>query len=93
MHVSLTPELEVLIQEKVASGLYGDASEVVREALRFMNNNEEWIRQMKLAQLRAKLAEGEHDLDEGRFSQLSAEDLADHLQTIKQRVVARMRHN
>jgi len=35
MHISLTPELENIIKEKVASGLYNNASEVVREALRF----------------------------------------------------------
>jgi putative addiction module CopG family antidote len=36
MNVSLTPELERLVREKVASGLYNNASEVVREALRAM---------------------------------------------------------
>ena len=34
MNVSLTPELEQYIRRKVESGLYGNASEVVREALR-----------------------------------------------------------
>lgn len=34
MHVSLTPELEDAVKAKVASGLYNNASEVVREALR-----------------------------------------------------------
>ncbi len=34
MDVSLTPELEAFVRRKVAEGLYGSASEVVREALR-----------------------------------------------------------
>lgn len=34
MHVSLTKQLENLIHERVASGMYNNASEVVREALR-----------------------------------------------------------
>jgi putative addiction module CopG family antidote len=34
MNVSLTDELETVIQEKVKSGLYNNASEVVRDALR-----------------------------------------------------------
>jgi antitoxin ParD1/3/4 len=34
MEVTLTPDLEAFIQEKVATGRYLDASEVVREALR-----------------------------------------------------------
>jgi len=33
-NVSLTPELEAFVRRKVAEGLYGNASEVVREALR-----------------------------------------------------------
>lgn len=36
MNVSLTPELERYIRGKVDSGLYGNASEVVREALRLL---------------------------------------------------------
>ena len=34
MNISLTPELEKLIQAKVETGLYNNASEVIREALR-----------------------------------------------------------
>jgi antitoxin ParD1/3/4 len=34
MNVSLTPELENIVDEKVKSGLYNNASEVVRDALR-----------------------------------------------------------
>lgn len=34
MNISLTPELEKAVKEKVASGLYNNASEVIREALR-----------------------------------------------------------
>ena len=34
MHVSLTPKLEKMVKDKVDSGLYNNASEVIREALR-----------------------------------------------------------
>lgn len=34
MNVSLTNELELIIDEKVKSGLYNNASEVVRDAIR-----------------------------------------------------------
>lgn len=40
MNVSLTPELEKYIRHKVASGLYGNASEVIREALRVLLERE-----------------------------------------------------
>jgi len=36
MNVSLTPELEKFVREKVATGLYNNSSEVVREALRLL---------------------------------------------------------
>lgn len=36
MNVSLTPRLEQFIKHQVESGLYGNASEVIREALRLM---------------------------------------------------------
>ena len=36
MNVSLTRRLEAFVRSKVASGLYNNASEVVREALRLM---------------------------------------------------------
>ena len=34
MHISLTPELEKVVRKKIKSGLYNNASEVIREALR-----------------------------------------------------------
>ncbi|HEY7889387.1 MAG TPA: type II toxin-antitoxin system ParD family antitoxin [Steroidobacteraceae bacterium] len=40
MNISLTPELEQYIRNKVDSGLYGNASEVVREALRLLVGRE-----------------------------------------------------
>lgn len=38
MNVSLTPELDRFIEDKVKSGRYGSASEVVREALRLLED-------------------------------------------------------
>ena len=40
MNVSLTPELEQFVQTKVQSGRYNSASEVVREALRLLEDHE-----------------------------------------------------
>ncbi len=40
MNVSLTPQLESFVRQKVESGLYGSASEVVREALRLLGERE-----------------------------------------------------
>ena len=41
MNVSLTPELERVVNEKVDSGLYQTASEVVREALRLLKERDD----------------------------------------------------
>jgi len=66
MHISLTPELESRIKAKVESGLYNNASEVIREALRFMDAHEEWIYELKLAQLREQLHTGVDQLSQGQ---------------------------
>jgi antitoxin ParD1/3/4 len=47
MNISLTPELEKLVHAKVQSGLYNNASEVIREALRDSLKREseaDWLR-------------------------------------------------
>ena len=67
MHISLTPELEKIVKSKVKAGLYNNASEVIREALRFMETHEELIYQMKLEKLRTKLAVGADQADRGEF--------------------------
>jgi antitoxin ParD1/3/4 len=58
MHVSLTPKLEELVRRKVDSGLYNNASEVIREALRLMAARDD-LEQLKLTRLREALAAGE----------------------------------
>lgn len=49
MNVSLTPELEKFVQDKVESGRYTSASEVVREALRVLERREERLREREEA--------------------------------------------
>lgn len=65
MHISLTPELESRIKAKVESGLYNNASEVIREALRFMDTHDDWIRELKIAKLREELQIGINQVNEG----------------------------
>jgi antitoxin ParD1/3/4 len=54
MNVSLTPELERFVQEKVQSGRYTSASEVVREALRLLEEHEQ-VRTAQLAEFREEI--------------------------------------
>ncbi len=65
MQISLTGQFEEIINTKVASGMYDDANEVVRESLRFMQMHEEWIYQIKLKQLKTQLNIGIKQLDNG----------------------------
>lgn len=64
MNVSLTPELERRIAERIDSGLYASASEVVREGLRLLFEAEE-MRERRLGQLRADVERGLDQLDRG----------------------------
>ena len=57
MNISLTPHLEEMIREKIASGSYNSASEVVREALRLLEQ-EDQLRTLKLQRLRQDVQEG-----------------------------------
>jgi antitoxin ParD1/3/4 len=61
MNINLTPHLEEMVRQKVDSGLYTSASEVVREALRLMDEKDQ-LRVAKLNQLRQDVQEG---LDSG----------------------------
>jgi len=79
MHVSLTAELESRIKAKVDSGLYNNASEVIREALRFMDTHEDWIHELKLARLREQLKTATEQLERGEGTQLESKSDLDSL--------------
>ena len=79
MHISLTTELESRIKAKVESGLYNNASEVIREALRFMETHEDWVKELKLAQLREQLKVGSDQLDRGDSTTIESKQALDTL--------------
>lgn len=74
MHVSLTPELEARIKAKVESGLCNNASEVIREALRFMVAHEEWVQEVKIALLRKQIQVGVDQLENGEGSVIDSKE-------------------
>ena len=61
MHVSLTPELEQMVHGKVQTGRYNSASEVVREALRLMED-----RDRLKEEVRKKIVAGVESLQQGK---------------------------
>ena len=72
-NVSLTRELDAFIAAKVQAGLYANASEVMRTALRLLEREEREYEE-KLAALRVAIAEGDAspDAEEGVFERLYA---------------------
>ena|SRR5438067_2398028 len=60
MHINLSPEMENYIRAKVTSGFYGNATEVIRDAIRRMQAEEQ-----RVAAFRMAVAEGEAQLDRG----------------------------
>ena len=75
MNVSLTPVLEKLIQKKVKSGAYNNASEVVREALRLLEEHDK-IKDLKLQKLKAELQTGLDQLNRQQYSNKSLQTIA-----------------
>ena len=71
MNVSLTPELERFVAVKVESGLYNNASEVIREGLRLLKENDDvrrtWCEQIERGWAQAQagqLADGPNAIAE-----------------------------
>ncbi|BFM10639.1 hypothetical protein R50072_07920 [Simiduia litorea] len=79
MHISLTAELESRVKAKVETGLYNNASEVIREALRFMETHEDWIREVKLERLREQLQVGADQLNRGEGISIASKAALDIL--------------
>jgi antitoxin ParD1/3/4 len=73
MNVSLTPELEEFVEEKVRGGLYQTASEVVREGLRLLRERDE-LHQHQLEALRRDIAVGVDQADRGQVAPLDAKE-------------------
>ena len=71
MNINLTPQLEDMVRQKVSSGLYTSASEVVREALRLMDEKDR-LRAAKLDQLRQDMRDG---LDSGTATNWNPQDI------------------
>lgn len=75
MNVSLTAELEKFIADKVATGRYTSASEVVREALRLLEW-EEMSRKEKIEEFNRELKRRTDALDRGEH--VTAEEAREH---------------
>ncbi|HET9679489.1 MAG TPA: type II toxin-antitoxin system ParD family antitoxin [Gammaproteobacteria bacterium] len=66
MNISLTSELESFVKTKVATGMYTSNSEVMREALRLMEERDA----LKLESLRHDINQGLSSIEKGRIKPL-----------------------
>jgi antitoxin ParD1/3/4 len=79
MNISLTPELEHLVADKVSSGMYQTSSEVIREGLRLLKERDD-----RLQSLRRDIHAGFEAVDRGEFTDYDGTDvhrLADRVKT------------
>ena len=65
MNISLTPELEQLVNQKVESGMYHSASEVIREGLRLLKDQDE-LKKIRFDELRRDIGKGIESLNRGK---------------------------
>jgi len=74
MNISLTPTLENFLKQKVASGMYHSTSEVVREALRLLEDQDA-MKSVKLNTLRKDIQAGIDSLDNGEGKEFNPEEI------------------
>jgi len=80
MHINLSPEMEKFVQSKVDTGFYSNATEVIRDAIRRMREEDE-----RIASMRAALERGDAQLDNGQGTAYTPE--------LMQRVAAKAKGN
>ncbi len=80
----LTVWHEKVIDALVSSGRYQNASEVLREGLRLLEQREE-ENAVKLAALRAAAQAGFAAIDEGRFGDIPEDNIADYISALGKR--------
>ena len=73
MKIDLNPAFEKLVREKIESGLYRDAEEVIRDALRLLDRQDR-IDEEKLDAVRAAVQLGIDDVEAGRFIEISSDE-------------------
>lgn len=70
MSLILEPDVELRIAGRVASGRYSSASEVLRESLALLDEDDRKNRE----ELRDEVMKGVEDLEAGRYREFNSED-------------------
>lgn len=80
MNISLTPELEQLVSDKVNSGRYESASDVIGEGLRLLRERDD-----RAGTLRREIRAGFEGVERGEFSEYEIDDLRGLSERVKAR--------
>jgi len=70
MHINLSPEMEGFIKSKVLGGFYGNSTEVIRDAIRRMQAEEN-----RLAAWHAAIQKGDAQLSSGQGVDYTQQEL------------------
>jgi antitoxin ParD1/3/4 len=73
MNVSLTPELENFVNEKVKSGLYNSASEVLRESLRLLKERD-MLKEIQRSELRREIMLGVDQIRNREYTSINSQE-------------------
>lgn len=77
-NVSLTEYLDRFVEANIETGRYQNASEVVREALRLLDQRQQEDR-IRIERLRQAIQEGEEALARGDYVDVSVDELGEFL--------------
>ena len=73
MTITLTPELESLVDRKVRSGRYNSAGEVVRESLRLLDEQDR-VREIRREEILRQLMVGVAEIDAGQYITVESDE-------------------
>ncbi len=89
-NVSLTDHFDEFVEESIASGRYHNASEVMRDALRLLEQRTQ-EEALKLEKLREAVKAGFDAVDQGHYEDVAPEDIGRMIAAIGERAAARAR--
>ena len=82
MNITLTPELERLVREKVETGYYNSVTELIRDALLLLDEREK-LERIKTESLKKEIAIGSEQLKNGNYSEYNEELLSSLINEIQ----------
>ena len=89
-NISLTEHFDQFVERSISSGRYLNASEVVREALRLLEEKTQ-VEKIKLARLREATMAGFEAIDKGQYRQMRGADIGRQIAAIGRRAGTRTR--